>query len=60
MEAGKACDAYGIMPGHAVECSDDPQAYIQSELTGPPTWVALPDDQVPERWKHMEKPGFYA
>ena len=58
MEAGKACDAYGIMPGHAVECSDAPQAYIQSELTGPPTWVALPDDQVPERWKHMDKPVF--
>ena len=40
MEAGKACDAFGIMPGNAVECSDAPQAYIQSELTGPPTWAA--------------------
>lgn len=42
MEAGKARDAYGLMPAHTVECSGAPQAYIQCELKGFPTWVALP------------------
>ena len=27
MEAGKAADAYGLFPGHAVECADAQQTY---------------------------------
>ena len=39
MEAGKACDAFGLAPGHAVQQADAEQAYIQRKLGGDtPTW----------------------
>ena len=47
MEAAKAADAYGLLPGHAVEQSDAEQAYTQAWLTGTDTWVRLPRDQWP-------------
>ena len=34
MEAGKATDAYGLMPGHATQQADATQAYTQSKLGG--------------------------
>ena len=34
MEAGKFCDAYGLLPGHTSEQADATQAYTQSFLKG--------------------------
>ena len=56
MEAAKAADAYGLLPGHAVEQSDAEQAYTQAWLTGTATWVRLPRDQWPESWEGMRDP----
>ena len=50
MEAARAGDAYGCMPGHTVEQSDAEQAYTQAELVGVETWVRLPRDQWPQAW----------
>ena len=41
MEAGKACDAFGLLPGHEIECADGESAYTQAKLGGPPAWVRL-------------------
>ena len=43
MEAGKLCDAYACMPGHAMQQADSEQAYIQADLTGTETWISLPE-----------------
>ena len=51
MEAARAADAYGAAPGHQAEVADAEQAYVQAELTGTPTWVCLPPDQVREAHK---------
>ena len=51
MEAARAADCYGLFPGHAVEQSDAEQAYTQAWLTGTETWVRLPRDQWPQKWK---------
>ena len=56
MEAGKACDFYGSLPGHVIQQSDAEQAYTQSKLGGDPTWVRLPKEQWPESWKGMQDP----
>ena len=40
MEAGKAADAFGLLPGHAIEVADGESAYTQAKLEGPPTWCA--------------------
>ena len=57
MQAAKACDAYGLMPGHVIEQCDAEQAYIQSRLDGPtPTWVRLPRDQWPKGWSGYRDP----
>ena len=51
MEAGKAVDAYGLLPGHAVQQADAQQAYIQCELGGDTiTWVRLPVEFWPQSW----------
>ena len=56
MEAARAADAYGCLPGHAVEQSDAEQAYTQALLDGTDTWVRLPRDQWPEAWAGMDDP----
>ena len=56
MEAGKACIAHGMFPGHVVESADASQAYTQAPFVGTPTWVVLPEDQVPEHAKNMDRP----
>ena len=50
MEAGKAADAFGLLPGHAIEVADGESAYTQAKLEGPPTWVRLPKDRWPPEW----------
>ncbi len=44
MEAGKAADCHVYLAGHDIEQADAEQEYIQAELDGHPTWVALPAD----------------
>ena len=34
--AGKAADAFGLLPGHAIEVADGESAYTQAKLEGPP------------------------
>ena len=42
MEAAKAIDAYGAMPGNCTQQSDGRQAYTQALYKGIKTWVRLP------------------
>ena len=51
MEAGRAADCYGCMPDHEITIADAEQAYIQAELKGNPTWVALPPEAWPAQWR---------
>lgn len=48
MEAAKFADMYGLFPSHDIEQADAEQAYVQAELKGPPTYVVLPEDGLPE------------
>ena len=50
MAAGKMCDAYGMLPGHALQVSDGESAYTQAKLLGPTTWVRLPKGQWLQAW----------
>ena len=50
MEAGKAADCYGCVPEHDCEQADAEQAYVQAELKGTETWVALPEVAWPDEW----------
>ena len=56
MDAAKAVDAYGLLPGHAVQQSDAEQAYVQALLGGNvETWVRLPREfWPPERAKFRD------
>ena len=56
MQAAKAADAYGLLAGHAIECADGEQAYIQSKLGGTPTMIRLPKERWPAEWSHMSDP----
>jgi len=51
MEAGRAADFYGSVPGNCISVADAEQAYIQAKLKGNTTWVALPPEAWPEEWK---------
>ena len=55
MEAGKACDAFGLLPGHDIECADGESAYTQAKLGGPPTWVRLTRDRWLPEWEGKYK-----
>ena len=55
MEAGKASDAFGLLPGHEIECADGESAYTQAKLGGPPTWVRLPRDRWLPEWEGKYK-----
>ena len=39
-----------MFPGHTVEQCDADQAYVQAELKGIETWVALPQEAWPADW----------
>ncbi len=56
MEASKAADIYGLVPGHSVQQADARQAYTQSTLGGTPTWVRLPREAWPASWHKMSDP----
>ncbi|CAE7775567.1 unnamed protein product [Symbiodinium sp. CCMP2592] len=50
MEAGKAADAFGLLPGHEIQVADGESAYTQAKLGGPATWVRLPKDRWLPEW----------
>ena len=50
MEAAKAIDAYGAMPGNCTQQSDGRQAYTQALHKGVKTWVRLPKYRWPKGW----------
>ena len=50
MEAFKAADHYGTLPGHDSETSDAEPAYTQSLFVGTDTWVRLPTERWPQEW----------
>ncbi|MCP4209475.1 MAG: hypothetical protein GY767_20865, partial [Shimia sp.] len=49
-QAGKFADVYGAFKGHSCEQGDASQAYVQAELTGLETWIALPPEAWPDEW----------
>ena len=44
IEAGRVADCYGLAPGHEISTADGEQAYVQAELTGPPTGIHIPKE----------------
>ena len=50
MQAGKFVDSYACFLGHACQQSDAEQAYVQAELKGTETWIALPKEAWPASW----------
>ena len=62
MEAGKFCDAYGLMDCHGSEQADASQAYTQTFLKGDETWIELPHAEVEKlrktntKWTNLRKP----
>ena len=57
MEAGKAADIYGSLPGHDIEQADAEQAYVQAPMRSPAkTWVLLPKSQWHPSWEGMHRP----
>lgn len=56
MEAGKTVDAYGCIPGNAIQQADAEQAYIQADLKGPKLWLSLPRENWPKSWEKYYNP----
>ena len=50
IEAAKALDAMGSMPGYLVKTGDAKGAYTQALLLGAETWVTLPENRWPKHW----------
>ena len=58
MEASKTADFYGCQQGHTIEVADAEQAYVQADMKGLPTYVALPYEEIPDQFKNMKRPVF--
>jgi len=57
LEAARAADLYGCVPGQAIEMADAVQAYVQAALKGTETWVCLPPEWRTEKeWKGFRRP----
>ena len=50
MEAAKALDCYGSAPGNRISQGDGKQAYTQTTLKGPETWIRIPRNRWPKEW----------
>ena len=50
MEAGKALDAYGSMPGNRTSQGAGKQAYTQALMQDILTWIRLPRNRWPKEW----------
>eukprot|EP00974_Lingulodinium_polyedra_P017392 1686421-Lingulodinium_polyedra.AAC.1 len=56
MPAGELVDFFGCLPGHVIQQADAEQTYVQADLKGPDTWIALPP---PEAWPpEWQKRGY--
>ena len=53
MAAIKVCDAYGLIDRHTIMQADAEAAYINTRLTGPKTYVRLPPNRDPAKFKHL-------
>ncbi|MFM7989507.1 MAG: hypothetical protein ACKPKO_60355, partial [Candidatus Fonsibacter sp.] len=51
LQAAKAVDFHGRLPGHCIEVADAEQAYIQADMNGDPTWICLPLEARPAWWQ---------
>ncbi len=56
VDAGKACDAYGMLEGNILTQANAEDANTEAELKGTPTWVRLPKDQQPALWRNYKMP----
>ena len=56
LDASRAVDAYGCVPGHAIEVADAEQAYVQADMRGTPTWVCLPPEVRTGKARNMRRP----
>ena len=60
LEASKNVDAYGLLPGNALQKADGEQAYIQAPLGGisggVKTWARLPRDMWPKSFQGLRDP----
>jgi len=57
MQASKAVDFWGSLPGHDEDQADAKQAYTQAKLSSPnETWVGLPREAWPKAWEGMRDP----
>ena len=54
MVASKMADCYGCMNGNVVMQADAQQAYVQSKIGGPPTYVCIPKYAWPPHWHNKE------
>ena len=50
IEAAKALDCFGSLPGYCVKTGDAKGAYTQALLLGAETWVSLPENRWPAHW----------
>ena len=50
MEAGKALDAYGSMPGNRTSQGDGKQAYTRALMQGILAWVRRQRNRWPKEW----------
>ena len=55
-EAAKAGVNYGLLKGHKSTQADGKQAYTQSKLGGPLTWLSLPKHLRPKEWDKYKDP----
>jgi hypothetical protein len=51
MEAAKLADTVGLFPEYTCQIADAPQAYTQEKFRGKPTWVEVPREYWPAKWK---------
>ena len=58
LTASKLADFYGLAEGHTIMQADAEQAYINAKLNTTETWVRLPPNRIPKRWKHLRDPVF--
>ncbi len=56
MDASRAADCYGCLPGRKTEIVDAVQAYIQTRLKGNIGWICLPPDRRPEGDAGLSRP----
>ena len=56
MQAGKSCDAFGLIESNKTEQCDAEQAYTQATLKGTDTWIIIPRERQPESWKRFREP----